>query len=144
MRNLTNQKGSALLEGLVAVMIFSFGLLGIAGFQMSMTKQTTNIQYRLEASSLVSSAMGDMEADATQVACYTTTPPPAGCERAVAWFAKVATMPGAATHTPTISTNASKVTTITVFWSLPKENDLLGNAVVHNVKAQVAPMTGIL
>jgi type IV pilus assembly protein PilV len=144
MRKLTNQKGSALLEGLVAVMIFSFGLLGIAGFQMSMTRQTTNIQYRLEASSLVSSAMGDMEADSTQLTCYTTTPPPAGCARAVAWYAKVATMPGASTYTPTVTTDANKITTITVFWSLPKESDRLGNTVVHNVKAQVAPTAGVL
>lgn len=129
-----DQKGSILLEGMISIMIFSFGLLGIAGYQAAMIKQTSNIQYRLQASLLVSSAMGEMEANPTLVSCYKAT-----CPDAQPWFDKVAKLPGATAHPPLIEA-VGNGTAITVSWALPKENDLGGNPVVHSVRAQFASL----
>jgi type IV pilus assembly protein PilV len=131
---INNQKGSVLLEGLISIMIFSFGLLGIAGYQTAMVKQTSNIQYRLQASLLVSSAMGEMEADPTLVSCFKTA-----CPKAQAWFDKVAKLPGATSHPPLVET-VGNGTSITVSWALPKENDFSGNPVVHSLRAQFASL----
>lgn len=136
------QRGSAMIEGLIAMLIFSFGLLGTAAFQLLMIKQTANVHYRLEASNLLSSALGEIEADASQQACYART---AGCAnplQADAWHARIATLPGAATYPTTVTADADGVTTIKIYWSLPKEKDRLGNPVVHNVAARVASLKG--
>jgi len=131
---INNQKGSVLIEGLVSILIFSFGLLGIAGYQAAMIKQTSNIQYRLQASLLVSSAMGEMEADPTLVSCFK-----AKCPDAQPWFDKVAKLPGTVDNPPLIEA-VGNGTAITVSWALPKENDLGGNPVVHSVRAQFASL----
>lgn len=129
-----------MIEGLIAILIFSFGLLGTAAFQLIMIKHTTNVHYRLEASNLLSSALGEIEADSSQQACYAKTAGCASTLQADAWYAKIATLPGAGTYLPSVTTDAAGVTTIKIYWSLPKEKDQLGNAVVHNVAARVAPL----
>lgn len=136
----SQQGGAALIEGLIAILIFSIGLLGTAAFQTNMIKQTTAIQYRLHASLLINSAMGEMEADPTQIPCYTGGACPNSL-KADAWFDKVAKMPGATAHAPDISTDANGVTTIILYWAVPKEKDAAGNAVVHSMRAQVASLT---
>jgi len=134
------QRGSAMIEGLIAMLIFSFGLLGTAAFQLIMIKQTANVHYRLEASNLLSSALGDIEADASQQACYARTAGCASSLQADAWYARIATLPGAATYPTTVTVDADGVTTIKIYWSLPKEKDRLGNPVVHNVATRVASL----
>ncbi len=45
-----NQKGAVLLESLIAILVFSFGVLALAGLQASMLKNTDEAKYRAEAS----------------------------------------------------------------------------------------------
>lgn len=137
---LSTQQGSAMIEGLIAMLIFSFGLLGTAAFQLIMIKQTANVHYRLEASNLLSAALGDIEADAAQQACYAKTAGCANTMQADIWYARIATLPGAGTYPPSVSVDAAGVTTIKIYWSLPKEKDRLGNPVVHKVAAIVASL----
>jgi type IV pilus assembly protein PilV len=54
------QKGSVLLEALIAVVIFSFGILAISGLQAAMMKNTTDAAYRAEAAYLVQQYLGEM------------------------------------------------------------------------------------
>lgn len=54
------QKGSILLEALIAVVIFSFGILAISGLQAAMMKNTTDATYRAEAAYVVQQYLGQM------------------------------------------------------------------------------------
>ena len=54
------QAGMMLLEGLLAILIFSIGVLAIVGLQSVATKQVTDARYRTEASVLVEQLLGEM------------------------------------------------------------------------------------
>jgi type IV pilus assembly protein PilV len=69
------QTGVVLLEALIAILIFSFGLLAIAGLQGAMVKNTTNSNYRAEASYIVQQAVGRMWANPANINAMITTPP---------------------------------------------------------------------
>lgn len=57
------QSGSILLEALIAILIFSFGLLAISGLQGAMMKNNQDATYRAEASYIVQQKMGAMLAN---------------------------------------------------------------------------------
>lgn len=54
------QKGAVLLEALIAVLIFSFGILAISGLQGAMMKNTADATYRAEAAYVVQQQLGNM------------------------------------------------------------------------------------
>ena len=58
------QKGSALLEALVAILIFSFGVLGLIGILAASIRATNDARYRAEAANLANAVIGDMWATA--------------------------------------------------------------------------------
>jgi len=70
-QRLHQQDGSVLLEGLIAISIFSFGMLGLVAYQSNMVAQSTQTSYRLNASMLVNSLLGAADADAANYSCYT-------------------------------------------------------------------------
>jgi len=55
-----SQKGAVLLEALIAILIFSFGILAISGLQGAMMKNTAEATYRAEASYVVQQRLGMM------------------------------------------------------------------------------------
>jgi type IV pilus assembly protein PilV len=57
------QRGAFLLEALVAILIVSFGILGIVGLQAQAMKVTNDSQYRAEAVYLATELMSQMWAD---------------------------------------------------------------------------------
>ena len=58
-----HQQGAVLLEALIAVLIFSFGILAISGLQGAMMKNTADATYRAEASYIVQQRIGAMLAN---------------------------------------------------------------------------------
>jgi type IV pilus assembly protein PilV len=54
------QKGAVLLEALIAIVIFSFGILALAGLQGAMMKGASDATYRAEAAYVVQQAYGEM------------------------------------------------------------------------------------
>ena len=54
------QQGAVLLEALIAVLIFSFGILAISGLQGAMIKNTADATFRAEASYIVQQRIGEM------------------------------------------------------------------------------------
>ncbi len=54
------QNGAVLLEALIAVLIFSFGILAISGLQGAMMKNTADATYRAEAAYVVQQELGAM------------------------------------------------------------------------------------
>ena len=64
------QQGVILIEVMVAILIFSVGVLAIVGLQASMIKNTADAKYRSEASYIAQSRLGMMWADAANAATY--------------------------------------------------------------------------
>lgn len=54
------QQGAVLLEALIAILIFSFGLLAISGLQGAMMKNTADATFRSEAAYVVQQQLGAM------------------------------------------------------------------------------------
>ncbi len=54
------QQGVALIEALIAILIFSVGVLGIVGMQANMVKNTSDSKYRADASYLAQQRIGQL------------------------------------------------------------------------------------
>lgn len=116
-----SEKGVMLIEALVALLIFSFGILAIVGLQTAAVRNTSDSQYRVEASLLAQSLIGLMRAaDQTSVATDYATSGTAYN----AWKSRVqdaATgLPGASANAPTVVFNGRQVT-VSVFWRAPTD-----------------------
>lgn len=57
------QQGAVLLESMIAILIFSMGILAIVGLQAAMIKNTTEAKYRTEASFLAQQKIGQIWAN---------------------------------------------------------------------------------
>lgn len=127
MRNV--QSGSSLVEGLAALVIFSVGMLGLAGLDTSMMQQNTHAQFRAQASYLAEELLGLATADAVNVQCYRMTAAgPGSCDSAVAqaavadWRARaLAALPGASSSPPTVTYAGDGALTVTILWQRPQE-----------------------
>jgi type IV pilus assembly protein PilV len=64
------EQGFALLEVLISILIFSFGVLGIVGIQASMIKHTSDAKYRADASYIAQQRLGRMWSDPDNVLTY--------------------------------------------------------------------------
>lgn len=103
------QQGSVLLEALLAVLIFSMGILALVGLQAAMVKNTSDAKYRAEASFIAQQKLGDIwvggtdlanhEVEAEDVSAYL----PAGKR--------------------TVSVSADRIVTVTVTWQVPGEDE---------------------
>lgn len=108
----TRQEGVALLEALIAILIFSLGVLGLMGLQASATKTATQSKYRIEAGHLATQRIADLWLDRTNLALY------GGDETA-------STLPSGLITTNIVGT----VATVTVTWQAP------GDAVANSHQA---------
>jgi type IV pilus assembly protein PilV len=70
-----DEQGIVLLEALIAILIFSIGLLGIFGLQATMIKANTNSKYRAEAGMIVQQQLGRMWADQSNLVSYVVAEP---------------------------------------------------------------------
>lgn len=59
----SSQQGVVILEALIAILIFSFGVLGIVGMQANMVKNTSDSKYRSDAGYIAQQRIGLMWAD---------------------------------------------------------------------------------
>ncbi len=62
------QQGVAIIEALIAILIFSVGVLGIVGMQANMVKNTSDSQYRSEANYIAQQRIGAMWVDTVPIA----------------------------------------------------------------------------
>lgn len=70
---LRKQGGMMLLEGLLAILIFSFGILAIVGLQSSALRYTTDAKYRLDASFLANQSIALMWTNRTSLDVHEVT-----------------------------------------------------------------------
>jgi type IV pilus assembly protein PilV len=104
-----------LIEALVAIIIFSFGVLGLVGLQASMTKAQTASKYRADAAHLAHQLIGTIWADTPNLAQYAD----AQCSsdaRCADWTGKVArSLPGGSATVG--ASGATGVVTINITWT---------------------------
>lgn len=128
-----NQAGSVLLEALIAILIFSMGILAIVGLQAASVQASTEARYRTEASLLANDLIGQMwVSDKASLETNYSSPSGAayqtwrGNVSAPTAGTVIATLPGAAANPPTVSVTSTSVpsgvsseVTITIFWKAP-------------------------
>jgi type IV pilus assembly protein PilV len=124
------QAGIVLLEGLIAILIFSLGILAIVGMQTIAVKETTDARYRSEACLLANQLLGTMwVSDRTTLQANFNT----GNVGYNAWLADVAaTLPGIAANPPDVNVDATGIVTVTINWLAPNEP---ASAVAHQYVA---------
>ncbi|MES2536086.1 MAG: hypothetical protein V4632_09470 [Pseudomonadota bacterium] len=120
----TRQGGSIMLESLLAILIFSLGILSIVALLGASIKSTTNAKYRADASLLANQVIASMwigdKTNAVLISSFASANNGAGY---VAWKANVTSaLPGAAANPPTITIDSSNRVNVTVFWSVPGES----------------------
>jgi len=64
------QQGAVLVEAMIAILIFSMGVLAIVGLQAAMIKNTADSKYRADASYIAQQRIGTMWSDPGNLASY--------------------------------------------------------------------------
>ncbi len=122
------QRGAALLEALIGILIFSSGILALVGMQGIAVKQMVDAKYRSDAGFLANQLVGAIWINRANLASYAYAgggSPPAVIND---WVAGVqSTLPGvtAVVNQPTVQIAGTQVT-VTIFWQPP------GSAIRNN------------
>lgn len=133
-KSTTTQQGSALLEALIALMIFSIGILGTIGVQAKIIGLSSDARYRTDATFLANQVIAQIwvnpvtdPLDPTGMtlnvnSAYACAPCTAASANTQDWLAQMSTMlPGVPDSCqPSIAMNGNQVT-VTVQWKLPQE-----------------------
>jgi len=122
------QEGSFLLEGLIAMLIFAFGILGLIGMVAGSIRASNDARYRAEAINLANAMVGDMWA--TQAAALDTEFGTGGA-KLYAWQTQASSLLPSATgaNAPQVDltqpglSSGSRSVVVTVFWQMPGETD---------------------
>lgn len=117
-RSSEGQGGSILIEALIAVLIFSLGVLALIGMQTFTINESMHSKYRTDAGYLANEIVGQMMLDKPNVANYADGASTTSGLR-TAWDARVAErLPNG---TSAITMNGSAVT-IVLTWRNPNES----------------------
>lgn len=137
-----SQSGIMILEALIAILIFSFGILAIVALQAVSVKLAGDAKYRADASLVAEELLSQMwtsdRVPANMSANYGSSPAGAGY---TAWVANSVstTLPGTVANPPIVvvdtsaNTATTGTTTITVRWQAPNE----ATPHSHTVTAQI-------
>ena len=107
------QQGVVLIEAMVAILLFSLGVLAVVGLQASMVSNTTDSKYRADAAYIAQEKIGRMWGDQLNLTPYMVT-------------TNIASnvLPGGKLN---IAQSASQIT-VTVGWTAPDETPASGTA----------------
>lgn len=112
-----HSSGVALIEVLVAVLLFALGVLALVGLQGALTRAQTDAKIRTDAAALANEVIGQMWADIGQINSYDDASC-AGHARCKSWQDKVAqTLPSGKTSI-TVD-NSNRDVEVTIMWSTP-------------------------
>ncbi len=123
-----SQRGIMLLEGLIAILIFSFGILALVGMQAITVNHSGQTGYRLEASFLANKLIGKLWAETNaRITLYENTK-----SEYISWF-----QPELDAHLP--RNRSSATVTITPFAATTGINDFGAPIAVtgYNVNIQI-------
>jgi type IV pilus assembly protein PilV len=114
---LTGERGFAILEALVAMLVFAFGILGLVGVQASMTREQTAAKLRSDAAYLAGDLIATMWGDVANITNYSTSNC-ASYTRCSDWKNKVVAAMPSASVAVTVNATSGDVS-VTVIWTLP-------------------------
>lgn len=115
-------RGIALIEVLVAMLVFSLGVLALVGLQGAMVRAQTDAKVRTDASYLANEVIGKMWADPVNFAQFndTTCANQTACQE---WKNKVAALlptgVGKVEIDDVVGEDKTKDVTVTITWQLP-------------------------
>lgn len=117
----TSQGGFSLIEALIAIVIFSIGVLALVALQVTSVRQASNAKYRSDAALFANQLIGEMwVSDRTTTTLQTNFN--TGGALYTQWANTVqAQLPGAAASAPTVVVAADGQVTVNVFWKAPNE-----------------------
>jgi type IV pilus assembly protein PilV len=122
------QEGVILLEAMIGLLIFSFGVLALVAMQAISISNVSNARYRTEAAFLaneiIAEAWVDRGVNYANLANYVVTSGSASYANTQAWVNKINTMlPGTAANPPDIAiatpVSGGRQMTVTVRWRAP-------------------------
>ena len=127
--------GSVLLEGLIALLLFSIGILAVVGMQGAAVRASSDAKYRADASMLSNQLIGQMWAsDRTPATLQASFQGGAGTNGTgyTAWLGQVqTTLPGTGANPPQVVINvvpgalptsvATAQVSITLWWQAPSD-----------------------
>jgi type IV pilus assembly protein PilV len=136
--HLTQQHGSALLEALIAILIFSMGILALMGLLASSIKSSSDAKYRADAAYLANQLIGQMWVDRANIPLSYAHQPagaapcaPTGAAstntNVTAWLAQVGNLlPGATAAIQQIfvggiTSSLAYPVTVTICWKAPRD-----------------------
>ena len=128
-----------LLEGLIAILIFSLGILAIVGMQGAAVKASGDAKYRSDAALLANQLIGAMWVSDRAPATLKTSFETNGTGYN-AWLADVgATLPGVAANPPQVVVDAMNPATlgqvtVTIFWQAPNESTAHNHSVIAQIR----------
>ena len=129
-RLLRAQRGIILIDAMVAVVIFSIGVLGMVALQAAAIKLSSDTKYRSDAAMAAERIIAQMWAsDPAALAADFKSPEGAAYKTwkdTVTRLTPQSGLPGASGKPPTIEVSADNVVTVTVYWRAP------GDAGYHN------------
>ena len=125
------QRGVMLLEALIAILLFSIGILAVVGLQATSIAQVGQAKYRADAAFLANQVIAQMWADRNNIPSYAWNSGAAPA-KVSAWANHVnSSLPAATTYKPTITVAPTVYAgppaytdyqvTVTVFWQTPEE-----------------------
>jgi type IV pilus assembly protein PilV len=120
------QDGVMLLEALIAILIFSIGILAVVGLQAVSIKNVTESKHRTEAAFLANKLLSQMWTDAGNIASYAYPGSGGVPTRLTGWVGEVnSRLPAAASVPPIVTITgpsaAGATVSIQVRWQLPEE-----------------------
>jgi type IV pilus assembly protein PilV len=138
-RSRTRQSGSALIEALISILVFSIGVLSLMALQAVSIKNSADAKYRSDASYLAKQIVAQMWVDRSNIDNYAHYPTGTSCAfsgsassvaQVTTWNTQVAAaLPGASAAKPQIqvsTVSGTKQVKVTVCWKGPQET------VTHN------------
>lgn len=128
----SSQKGSMVVETVIAILLFSIGILTLIGLQATAIKVSAESKNRSEAAFLGNQVIAQMWVDAGNMASYAHNPTGSLCtpsggatthSPAVAWLNTVnAALPGATSdRQQVIVDSTTRTVTVSVCWQYPGE-----------------------
>ena len=128
----SHQAGFLLLEALIAILLFSVGILGVVAMQGNSIAAVTQSKVRSDAAFLANQAIGQIWSNRTNAATYAYSgsgTPPAGLS---SWVQAVqSSLPNAGTYPPTVTVTpvafagppayTAYQVTVTLRWQTPQE-----------------------